>query len=103
MIVKKPVYWLAFFPRFGGKHLERALFFEHQFAMFYADKIAQARGSYDELIVYRKDGDDSYWLNKVTQSSVWVKLSGELLAAAEHDLATIRGSYSSTEKLEVSS
>jgi hypothetical protein len=102
MIIKKPVYWLAFFPRFGGKHLERALFFDHQFAMIYGDKLAEMRGSYEDLIVYRRDEDDSYWLNKVEKSSVWVQLSGELLYSARRDLETIRGSYQKTDLVEVS-
>jgi len=102
MVITKPVYWLVFFPRFGGKHLERALFFDHQFAMNYADKLAEMRGSYEDLIVYRKDGDDSYWLNKVEKNSVWVQLSGELLQSARRDLGTIRGSYPKSHQVEVS-
>ena len=94
MSSKKTVFWLAFLTPTGAKHVERALFFDQQFAMHYADKLAKARGSYDNLVVYRREPSGEVFLNEATISSIWVKLNGRHRVVAERDLQLIKGSYS---------
>lgn len=100
MSSKKTVFWLTFYPRIGGKHIERALFFDYDFAMYYADELARARGSYDSLVIHRREPSGEIFAQQVTVSGCWRKLTSKKKQAAEHDLNIIRSCYSA-EKVEL--